>query len=52
MVRDLTSLPQKIVVNDAGVMYIVCQSNTNGIVEISPEEGGTFLDTLVQTMHQ
>ena len=24
-------------------MYIVCQSNTNGIVEISPEEGGTFL---------
>ncbi len=36
-------LPIKIVVNDAGVMYIVCESNTNGIVEISPTEGGTFL---------
>ena len=24
-------------------MYIVCESNTNGIVEISPTEGGTFL---------
>lgn len=35
--------PIKVVVNDAGVMYIVCQSNTNGIVEISPAEGGTFL---------
>ena len=41
--EGLDFLPQKIVVNDAGVMYIVCQSNTNGIVEISPEEGGTFL---------
>lgn len=36
-------LPIKIVVNDAGIMYIVCESNTNGIVEISPNEGGTFL---------
>lgn len=35
--------PSKLVVNDAGIMYIICASNTNGIVEISPEEGGTFL---------
>ncbi len=35
--------PIKIVVNDAGIMFIVCESNTNGIVEISPTEGGTFL---------
>ena len=41
--EGLDFLPQKLVVNDAGVMYIVCQSHTNGIVEISPEEGGTFL---------
>ena len=36
-------LPVKIAVNDAGVMYIICQSNSNGIVEISPTDGGTFL---------
>ncbi len=24
-------------------MYIICESNTNGIVEISPTDGGTFL---------
>lgn len=35
--------PSKLVVNDAGIMYIVCDANTNGIVEISPDEGGTFL---------
>ena len=39
----LDFLPLKIVVNDAGIMFIVCESNTNGIVEISPLEGGTFL---------
>lgn len=39
----LDFLPIKIVVNDAGIMFIVCQSNTNGIVEISPADGGTFL---------
>ena len=27
----------------AGVMFVVCESNTNGVVEISPAEGGTFL---------
>ena len=36
-------LPLKIVVNEAGTMYIICESNTNGIVQISPVEGGTFL---------
>lgn len=36
-------LPTKIVVNSAGTMYVICESNTNGIVQISPVEGGTFL---------
>ena len=40
---ELAFLPIKIVVNDAGIMFVVCESNTNGIVEISPTEGGTFL---------
>ena len=40
---DLSFMPIKVVVNDAGVMYVICESNTNGIVEISPAEGGTFL---------
>lgn len=40
---SLSFMPIKVVVNDAGVMYIICESNTNGIVEISPTEGGTFL---------
>lgn len=40
---SLSFLPMKLVVNDAGVMYIICESNTNGIVEISPTDGGTFL---------
>lgn len=35
--------PSKIAVNDGGTMYIVCQGNTNGIAQISPSEGGTFL---------
>lgn len=41
--ESLSFLPIKVVVNDAGVMYIICESNTNGIVEISPNSGGTFL---------
>lgn len=36
-------LPLKIVVNDSGTMYIICESNNNGIVQISPVGGGTFL---------
>lgn len=35
--------PIKVVVNDAGIMFVICESNTNGIVEISPQEGGSFL---------
>lgn len=40
---NLSFMPIKIVVNEAGIMFIICESNTNGIVEISPTEGGTFL---------
>ena len=36
-------LPLKIVVNESGTMYVICESNTNGIVQISPVGGGTFL---------
>lgn len=35
--------PQKIVVNRSGNMYIICEGNTNGIVQISPTDGGTFI---------
>lgn len=41
--EKVTFMPIKVVVNDAGIMFIVCESNTNGIVEISPADGGTFL---------
>lgn len=40
---EVKFLPIKIVVNDAGIMFVVCESNTNGVVEISPTDGGTFL---------
>lgn len=36
-------LPMKVVVNSAGTIYVICESNTNGIVEISPVDNGTFL---------
>lgn len=36
-------IPTKIAVDNGGIMYIICKGNTNGIVQISPEEGGTFL---------
>lgn len=39
----LDFLPLKIVVNGSGTMYVICESNTNGMVEISPVENGTFL---------
>lgn len=41
--NDLDFLPLKIVVNESGTMYIICESNNNGIVQISPVENGTFL---------
>ncbi len=40
---EMDFLPLKIVVNDAGNMFVICESNTNGIVQISPTNGGTFL---------
>ncbi|MCR4618916.1 MAG: YIP1 family protein [Lachnospiraceae bacterium] len=36
-------LPLKVVVNKSGTIYAICESNTNGIVQISPVEDGTFL---------
>jgi tetratricopeptide (TPR) repeat protein len=36
-------LPLKVIVNDAGTIYVICESNTNGVVEISPVDNGTFL---------
>ena len=41
--ETLDFLPLKVVVNESGTMYVICESNTNGIVQISPVEGGTFL---------
>lgn len=40
---DMDFLPLKIVVNNAGIMFIICEANMNGIVQISPTDGGTFL---------
>lgn len=36
-------LPLKVVANDSGTIYAICESNTNGIVQISPVDQGTFL---------
>lgn len=41
--EEMEFKPQKIAVNDSGTMYIICEGNTNGIVQISPADGGTFL---------
>ena len=41
--EGLSFMPVKVVVNDAGILFVICESNTNGIVEISPIDGGTFL---------
>lgn len=35
--------PEKLIVDSAGNMYIVSRGNSNGIVQISPTNGGTFL---------
>lgn len=35
--------PSKIVANKTGTMYIICEGNMNGIVQLSPVEGGSFL---------
>ncbi len=36
-------MPLKVIANESGTMYIICESNTNGVVQISPVDGGTFL---------
>ncbi len=36
-------LPLKVVANSSGTIYAICESNTNGIVQISPVDDGTFL---------
>ncbi len=36
-------LPLKVVANKSGTIYAICESNTNGIVQISPVDNGTFL---------
>ena len=36
-------LPLKVVANKSGTIYAICESNTNGIVQISPVDDGTFL---------
>ncbi len=41
--EDTKFMPLKVVVNDAGILFVVCESNTNGIAEISPIDDGTFL---------
>lgn len=41
--KNMTFKPQKIAVDTKGIMYIICEGNTNGIVQISPTGGGTFL---------
>ena len=41
--EKVSFMPLKLVVNDAGILFVICESNTNGIAEISPIEGGTFL---------
>ena len=35
--------PQKLIVDKAGNMYIISKGNSNGIIQLSPNNGGTFL---------
>ena len=35
--------PTKVVANKTGTMYVICEGNMNGIVQLSPVEGGSFL---------
>ena len=35
--------PTKVVANKTGTMYIICEGNMNGIVQLIPVEGGSFL---------
>lgn len=40
---SMTFRPVKVVANETGTMYIICEGNMNGIVQLSPAEGGSFL---------
>lgn len=40
---DMEFLPLKIVVNHGGVMFIICEKNRNGIVQMTEDENGSFL---------
>ncbi len=40
---ELDFKPMKLVANESGTLYIICEGNTNGIVQLSPVDGGTFL---------
>ena len=40
---NLPFQPIKVVVNQAGIMYIISEANTNGTIQLSPANGGTFL---------
>lgn len=35
--------PSKVAVNDGGTLYIVSDGNTNGVIQITPKDGGQFL---------
>lgn len=41
--KAATFQPQKVVVDPRGTMYIISKGNNNGIIQISPAEGGSFL---------
>lgn len=41
--ETMTFAPQKIVVNHGGVMFILCEKNRNGIVQMTEDDGGSFL---------
>ncbi len=41
--ENMPYVPQKVVLDKRGNLYIVSRGNTNGIVQISPVDGGEFL---------
>lgn len=41
--NNMNFRPIKVVANKTGTMYIICEGNMNGIVQLSPVDGGSFL---------